>query len=151
MLAMTPLLVANLRSGNVPNLLVGLLLACGIAIAVLGPSFGTAPFVWSSLLWWVAGSVLLLAAAIFRVVSAGVAKFLIALIPWYGLEEYAPCRIALSRQSVTGSPGSSMVSTIEAPRSSTSALALVRVKKARTCFAVTPASGWSVSPAFADA
>lgn len=88
MLTMTPLLVANLRSGNVPNLLVGLLLACGIAIAVLGPSFGTEPFVASSPLWWAAGSVLLLAAAIFRVVSAGVAKFLIALIPWYSLEQY---------------------------------------------------------------
>lgn len=87
-LAMAPLLVANLRSGNVPNFLVGLLLACGIAIAVTGPSFGTESFSSISLLWWAVGAVLLLAAAIFRMVSAGVAKFLIALMPWYGLEQY---------------------------------------------------------------
>jgi len=88
MLAMAPLLVANLRSGTVPNGLVGLLLTCGIATAVLGPAFGAAPFVTSSLVWWAAGSVLLLAAAIFRAVSGGVAKFLIALIPWYDFEQY---------------------------------------------------------------
>jgi Flp pilus assembly protein protease CpaA len=85
---MLPLLVANLREGTVPNPLNALLLAVGLVVALFGSHVGLAAFDVSSLFWWLPGAALLLWMALRGWAAPGVAKFLIALFPWYDLQTY---------------------------------------------------------------
>lgn len=85
---MLPLLVFNLKEGTVPNALNALLLAVGLVVALFGSYVGLAAFEVSSVFWWLPGAVLLLWMAVSGWVPPGLAKFLIALFPWYDLHTY---------------------------------------------------------------
>ncbi|MBX7456700.1 hypothetical protein K3152_00420 [Qipengyuania sp. 1NDH17] len=78
-----PLLVANLRSGTVPNVLLGILLVVGVVTTIL---FGT--LTPGMLVWWGAGFILFLLAAAKGMIPGGVAKLFIALLPWFDFQPY---------------------------------------------------------------
>ena len=78
-----PLLVANVRRGTVPNLLLGILLVAGVVKTVM-----LSPVTPGMLLWWGAGFILFLFAAARGMIPGGVAKLFIALLPWFDLQGY---------------------------------------------------------------
>ena len=78
-----PLLVANVRRGTVPNLLLGILLVAGVVMTIM-----LGPLTPGMLLWWGAGFVLFILAAAKGMIPGGVAKLFIALLPWFGLQGY---------------------------------------------------------------
>jgi hypothetical protein len=88
MLALAPLLIDNIRTGTVKNGRVGALLAVGILMAFFGPAIGAPPLMLSAFVGWVLVGVLLLGAAAYRIVPGGIAKFLIALLPWFPFGDY---------------------------------------------------------------
>ncbi|WP_379548866.1 hypothetical protein ACFCW2_06775 [Qipengyuania sp. DSG2-2] len=73
---MVPALVDNIRTGQLPNWSMGLILVAGIVLAFV--QGGEVPW-----LFWIAGVVVGLALFVTRVVPAGVVKFLIAFLPWF--------------------------------------------------------------------
>jgi hypothetical protein len=88
MLGLAPVLIDNIRTGMLKNGLVGALFVAGVAVAFFGPAIGAPPLMLSAFVGWVLVGALLLGAAAFGVVSGGVAKFLIALLPWFSFGDY---------------------------------------------------------------
>lgn len=80
--AALPALLANLRTDALPNSLSGILLLGGAAAvaaeAFLVPESGTLP-----LAFWALAAVGLVGLGAFGAVPAGIAKFLVALLPWF--------------------------------------------------------------------
>jgi hypothetical protein len=87
-LASIPLLIYNLRTGGVKNALIGAILATGVIVAFFGPQIGAAPLTFFTLLGWVLAAVCLVGAAILCGAPGGIAKFLIALLPWFSIGDY---------------------------------------------------------------
>ena len=88
MLAFIPLLITNLRSGLVKYSLLAAMLALGVLAAFFGPSFGAEALKLSVLVGWFLTAAVLLGIAAYRAISGGVAKFLIALLPWFSFGDY---------------------------------------------------------------
>lgn len=88
MLAFVPLLIYNLRTGAVANALLGAMLAIGIVAAFFGPYLGAAPITVATLVGWALAALLLLGLAFAGVVPGGIAKFLVALLPWFPMGDY---------------------------------------------------------------
>ena len=87
-LAMTPLLTNNLRTGLVKNGLVGPLFVVGFLVAIFGTAFGAEPLKLSALLGWGLAAAVILPAAAYRAIPGGTAKFLIALLPWFAFGDF---------------------------------------------------------------
>ena len=88
MLVFVPLLIYNLRTGDVATALLGAMLAIGVLAALFGPYLGAAPITLTSVVGWALVALLLLALGVAGVVPGGIAKFLIALLPWFALDDY---------------------------------------------------------------
>jgi hypothetical protein len=88
MLSMAPLLISNVRTGLAKNALLGLLLAIGVLAAVLRPVYGDEPLKLSSLVIWVFAAILLIGISASGIIGGGVAKLLIALLPWFSFGHY---------------------------------------------------------------
>lgn len=88
LLAFLPLLIDNIRTGQAKNALVGAMLALGVLAAFFGPSFGADPLKLSTLIGWILAAACLFGLAAAGVVPAGIAKFLIALLPWFPFKDY---------------------------------------------------------------
>ena len=88
MLSLLPLLVTNMRHGTVPNPWLAMLLIVGLGVAAFGDMSGAEPLTYGTPIWWIAGVVTILGLSVLGVVPGGVAKFLIALIPWFELKDY---------------------------------------------------------------
>lgn len=88
MLAFIPLLIYNLRTGNVKDALIGAILATGVIVAFFGPQIGAAPLTLSTLIGWALTTVCLVGAALLCGAPGGIAKFLIALLPWFSVGDY---------------------------------------------------------------
>ena len=88
MLVFIPLLISNLRTGMVKNGMLGTMFAIGVLVAFFDPAFGAQPLKLFALLGWGLTAGLLLGIAAYGAVSGGVAKLLIALLPWFPFGEY---------------------------------------------------------------
>ena len=88
MLSLLPLLVTNMRHGTVPNPWLAVLLIVGLGVAAFGDMSGAEPLNYGTPIWWIAGVVTILGLSVLGFVPRGVAKFLIALIPWFEFENY---------------------------------------------------------------
>ena len=88
MLSLLPLSVTNMRYGTVPNPWLAVLLIVGFGVAAFGDMSGAEPLTYGTPIWWIAGVVTILGLSVLGVVPGGVAKFLIALIPWFEFENY---------------------------------------------------------------
>lgn len=87
MLALTPSLIYNMRTGNVRNRYVAALLATGLIVAFLGPYLGSAsPTLWT-VVGWVLAALFLFGVGFFGI-PGGISKFLMALLPWFPLTHY---------------------------------------------------------------
>jgi hypothetical protein len=92
-LAIMPALIVNLKTGQAKNRDSAILLVVGVLVAIFGTYFGLDPLKLSTVIGWFALAVLMLAAAAFGGVSGGVAKFMIALLPWFALGDYVSLMI----------------------------------------------------------
>lgn len=88
MLASIPLLLYNLRTGNVKDALIGAILATGVIVAFFGRQIGAAPSTFSTVIGWVLTAVCLVGGALLFGAPGGIAKFLIALLPWFPMGDY---------------------------------------------------------------
>jgi hypothetical protein len=87
-LAILPALIVNLKTGQAKNRDNAILFVAGVLVAIFGSYVGLDPLKLSTVIGWFGLAVLMLAAAAFGVVSGGVAKFMIALLPWFALGDY---------------------------------------------------------------
>jgi hypothetical protein len=88
MLVFCPLLVTNLRTGLVKNGMLTAMFFVGVLIAFFGSTFGAEPLKLSAPIGWILTAALLLGVAAYGIVPGGIAKFLIALLPWFPLHDY---------------------------------------------------------------
>jgi len=86
--AALPMVVDNLRTGNITNMNNAILLFGGLGVMVLGPSLGMAEFHLPAASPWLLVALLPLAMFALRWIRGGAAKFLIALLPWFAPGEY---------------------------------------------------------------
>jgi hypothetical protein len=79
-IAALPLVVLNLRTGNIPNWANAVLLGAGLAILALAGTLAPSPWILMAL-----APIILFA---LKILPGGAAKFLIALLPWFTPGEY---------------------------------------------------------------
>jgi hypothetical protein len=89
-LAILPLLVLNLRTGQVKNSYILLVFASGLVIAAVsrGSDWSLSPVPLISVPWFVAASAVLIVLFCTSIIPGGVAKTLIALLPWFSILGY---------------------------------------------------------------
>lgn len=84
-LAAAPLVIEGIRHGSAGNTSNAILFGIGVAMAMAAYALGHASFAWSELVIGVLLAVGLLGAAAAGVISGGVAKSCIALLPWFSI------------------------------------------------------------------
>lgn len=87
-LAMAPLIIGNLRTGNTSNINNAILFVAGVVFAAAVPAAHGETLSWTAFAVSLVLAITCLAFAAFQIVPAGVAKTLIALIPWLTAEQF---------------------------------------------------------------
>jgi Flp pilus assembly protein protease CpaA len=86
--ASLPLVIDNLRTGNITNMNNAILLVAGLGVMALGPTLGLAGFQLPALSPWMLVALVPFVMFALKWVRGGAAKFLIALLPWFSPGEY---------------------------------------------------------------
>ena len=89
-LAILPLLLLNIRTGNVKNSYILLVFVAGLVIAAVsrGSDWSLSSVLLIQFLWFVAASAVLFVLSCTGIIPGGVAKTSIALLPWFSILSY---------------------------------------------------------------